>query len=84
MTRVTSLSGLLQIMNATGEEEPGLRHAWESTEDSVREYCDLINRALDRSSKKGAGIEQSCLLRIFPNAYSRISPFGYSHGWSGE
>ena len=63
MTRVSSLSALLQVMNEADEETSGLSLAWKSTEQSVREYFDLINRALDRT-KKGAGIKFSCLPRI--------------------
>ena len=57
MTRVTSLSGLLPVMNEAGKTARELQYAWESTERSVREYYDLINRALDHRAKKGAGTE---------------------------
>ena len=62
-TRAGSLSGLLQFMNDAGGEDPGLHDAWNSAKESVREYCDLINRAFGRS-KKETGMEQSSPLRI--------------------
>ena len=64
MTRVTSISGLLQIMIEADEEAPELLDAWEFTEDSVRAYYDVINHALDRArtldrTRKGAGTDPS-------------------------
>ena len=57
-------------MKEAGEEAPGLQDAWKSTERSVREYYDLINRALNHRIKKGAGIEQSSLLCILQRSPS--------------
>ena len=64
MARVNSCSELLQFMMEAGAEAPGLQDAWKLTEESVRDYYQSINHAVDRA-RKGAGTEPSFISSRF-------------------
>lgn len=62
--RITSLSGLLEVMIEAGEERPGLLDAWKRTQSSLQEYYEFVNSAFVRAGK-GAGEKLSTSLVVF-------------------
>lgn len=45
--RITSFSGLLEVMPEVGEERSALLDAWTTTQSSLRKYYDFINHTFD-------------------------------------